>query len=270
MKQNLEVLISSLEKEPQKLISRMNIECDAVIVNQGNNEGRYVLETADGFKVNVIESRERGVGKSRNMALDGADSEIVLFSDDDIVYLKGYSESVLKAFDSEPDADIIMFNVNVREERRTYHINNRKRVYKWNVGRYPAYAAAARLDSIRKADVRFSLLFGGGAEYSCGEDSLFFMDCLKAGLRIKAVPDVIGREEAHDSTWFHGYNDKFFIDRGVLLYFLYGGLAPVWAIRFVVSKKKLYGNSVRPRDAYALIRQGIKTGKKAKKDITRA
>lgn len=267
MKRNLEVLISSLEKEPQDLISRMNLECDAVLVNQGDNEDKYVFETADGLKVNVTGSCERGVGRSRNMALDEADSEIVLFSDDDIVYSEGYADRVLKAFESEPGADIIMFNVNVREERRTYFINKRKNVHKWNVGRYPAYAAAARLDSIRKAGVRFSLLFGGGAEYSCGEDSLFLMDCLKAGLKIKAVPELIGREEASGSTWFHGYNDKFFIDRGVLFYFLYGRLAPVWAVRYVMTKKSLYGSSVCPRDAYALIMKGIKEGKEIKKNI---
>lgn len=270
MKRNLEVLISSLEKDPEDLISRMNLECDAVLVNQGNSEEKYEFETADGHKVKVTGSRERGVGRSRNMALDGADSEIVLFSDDDIVYSKGYADRVLKAFDSEPGADIIMFNVNVREDRRTYFINRRRNIRKWNVGRYPAYAAAARLDSIRKAGVRFSLLFGGGAEYSCGEDSLFFMDCLKAGLRIKAVPDVIGQEEARESTWFHGYNDKFFIDRGVLFCFLYGRLAPVWAVRFVLAKKKLYSGSVSPHDAYALIKKGIKQGRKIKKDIAGA
>lgn len=266
MKRNLEVLMSSLEKDPMDLISHINLECDAVIVNQGNNENKYAFETADGYRVNVIESRGRGVGKSRNMALEEADSEIVLFSDDDIVYSEGYAGRVLKAFDSEPGADIIMFNVDVREERRTYFNNRRKNVYKWNVGRYPAYAAAARLDRIRKANVRFSLLFGGGAEYSCGEDSLFFMDCLKAGLKIKAFPDVIGQELARESTWFHGYNDKFFIDRGVLFYFLYGWLAPLWGIRFVMAKKKLYGSSVSPRDAYALIRRGINEGKRIKKE----
>lgn len=266
MKRNLELLISSLEKDPQMLISRMNLECDAVIVNQGNSEGKSAFETEEGHMVQVTESCARGVGLSRNTALDAADSEIILFSDDDIVYSKGYASSVLRAFDSEPDADIIMFNVNVREERRTYWTEKRKRVRKWTVGRYPAYAAAARLDSIRKSGLKFSLLFGGGAEYSCGEDSLFFMDCLKAGLKIVAVPVVIGTEEPRDSTWFRGYNDKFFRDRGVLLYFLYGGLAMVWAVRFVIAKKKLYGDSVRPREALRLLKEGIKTGRMIKKN----
>ena len=38
------------------------------------------------------------------------------------------------------------------------------------------------------AHITFSLLFGGGAKYSNGEDSLFLKDCLKYGLVVYAVP----------------------------------------------------------------------------------
>ena len=217
----LEVLISALEKDPAALISHMNLECDAVLVNQGSEEGCYEISSDNGQKVRVFESKERGVGRSRNKALDHAESEIILFSDDDIVYSKGYKDLVLNAFRSEPDADIIMFNFNVDEARRTYHIDKAINVRKWSVGRYPAYAAAAKLESIRKSKVSFSPLFGGGAIYSSGEDNLFFMDCLRAGLKIKAVPVTIGTEEYRESTWFHGFNEKFFKDRGVLYSFLF-------------------------------------------------
>ena len=134
-------------------------------------------------------------------------------------------------------------------------------VHKWSVGRYPAFAAAARLGSIKRSGVRFSDLFGGGAKYSSGEDNLFFMDCLKAGLVIKAVPVTIGTEEPRRSTWFNGYNEKFFKDRGVLYSFLYGRLATVWALRFVMAKKKSYISSVKPADAFKWMREGIAEGK---------
>jgi len=261
MKRNLEVLISSHEKDPYKLASGMNLECDAVIVNQGNKDGCYEFRTDRAFNVKLLESSERGVGKSRNHALDLADSKIVLFSDDDIVYSEGYAERVLAAFSENKDADVIMFNVNVREERKTYHINKKLKVHKWSVGRYPAYAAAAKLESISSSGLRFSTLFGGGAKYSNGEDSLFFMDCLRTGLIIKAVPVLIGTEKPHESTWFHGFNEKFFRDRGVLYHFLYGKTALLWALRFVLAKKKTYGKDIKPSAAFRLMREGIKEGK---------
>ena len=45
MRRNLEVLVSSLEKDPRLLISHMNLECDAVIVNQGYKDVSYELKT---------------------------------------------------------------------------------------------------------------------------------------------------------------------------------------------------------------------------------
>ncbi len=261
MTEDIEVLISALGKDAQELASGMNLECDAVIVDQGSREDRYEFKTQEGSIVRVIESRDRGIGLSRNLALKEAKGRIVLFSDDDIVYSKGYAEGILKAFEAHPEADIIMFNVDVAEYRKTYRIDKEIRVHKWSVGRYPAYAAAARLDSIRKAKVKFSVLFGGGARYSNGEDSLFFMDCLRSGLKIIGVPYNIGTEIPRESTWFHGYNDKFFFDRGVLYSYLYGSAAGIWALRFVLVKRRNYADSMKPKDAFMLMKKGIKEGK---------
>ena len=38
-------------------------------------------------------------------------------------------------------------------------------------------------------------------------------------------------------TWFHGYNEKFFYDRGVLYHFLYGKAAFLMALRFLYKQK---------------------------------
>ena len=255
MERNLEVLVSALEKDPRILASHMNLECDAVLIDQCDREAEDEFETEGSHKVRVFESPERGAGRSRNMALEKADSKIVLFSDDDIVYSKGYADSVLKAFEEHPDADIIMFNFNVREERRTYHTDRLVRVRKWSVGRYPAYAIAVRGSRLHEA---------GGAEYSNGEDNLFFMDCLRSGLKIIAVPVLIGTEEPRESTWFNGYNEKFFKDRGVLYCFLYGGLAQLWAVRFILAKKRLYSGSIKPAQAYKIMKEGIREGKRVK------
>ena len=87
------------------------------------------------------------------------------------------------------------------------------------------------------------------------------MDCLRAGLVIKAVPVNIGKEVPRKSTWFNGFNEKFFRDRGVLYSFLYGKYAKIWALRFVLAKKKSYEKSVKPSDAYRWMKEGIAEGK---------
>ena len=86
MTEDIEVLISALGKDAQELASGMNLECDAVIVDQGSREGRYEFKTQEGSIVRVIESGDRGIGLSRNLALEEAKGRIVLFSDDDIMF----------------------------------------------------------------------------------------------------------------------------------------------------------------------------------------
>ena len=103
-------------------------------------------------------------------------------------------------------------------------------------------------------------LFGGGAKYSNGEDSLFIHDCLKKGLKIYAVPVIIGHEMEREggSTWFSGYNEKFFYDRGVLYHYLYGIMQKPFALRFILRHKKKMCTEIRPMDALKLMLKGMK------------
>lgn len=111
---------------------------------------------------------------------------------------------------------MILFNMDVPEDRATYHIDGYGRVRWYNCGRYPTYSFSARTEKLREANIAFSLLFGGGARYSNGEDSLFLAECIRKGLKVFKAPVTIGKENGRPSTWFHGYNEKFFYDRGVL------------------------------------------------------
>ncbi|OQA26963.1 MAG: Glycosyl transferase family 2 [Firmicutes bacterium ADurb.Bin354] len=257
----LEVLVSALENDADALPVKMNLHTDAVIINQSSEDSAREIETGDGKRVRIFECNERGVGRSRNRALSEAEGEIILFSDEDIILDDDYEEKVLSEFDKNPDADLILFNFEVNENRRTYWIEKNKRVWKHSCGRYPAYSAAARLRSLQKANVKFSLLFGGGAPYSNGEDSLFFTDCLRAGLKIVAVPVKLGKETYRDSTWFKGYTEKFFYDRGVLFHFLYGKAAVLWAARFAIVKRKTMCREIPPAKAFNLMKKGIEKGK---------
>lgn len=71
----------------------------------------------------------------------------------------------------------------------------------------------------------FNLLFGGGAKYSCGEDSIFLAGVLKAGLKVWTIPGYIGTVTHGDSTWFNGYTDKYLYDKGVLMRNIFGTMA---------------------------------------------
>ncbi len=254
----LEMLISALEQaDVEGMLASMHLEADSVLIHQTDHEDEREITVA-GHRMRIYETAERGVGRSRNSALEHSSRELVLFSDEDIVYDRGYGGRICRAFEKCFDADILLFNVRVNEARRTYWTDKAHRVHQWNCGRYPAYAIAGRRESLVKAGVRFSLLFGGGAPHSNGEDSLFLMDCLRKGLKIIALPVVIGEEQERESTWFHGYNEKFFYDRGYLYHYLYRGWAKLYATQFILRKKGFMCKDVPAKRAFQLMLQGIR------------
>ncbi len=256
----VQVLASVMNETVENIVEHMGLDSDAVIINQCERLGMQKLEYR-GHMVSFYSFPDRGVGRSRNEAIMRADQDICLFSDGDIIYEPGYAEAIAAEFERTPGADMILFNIDVEESRRTYHIEKRKRVHWYNCGRYGAVSFAIKRDSLLKSGVTFSLLFGGGARYSNGEDSLFLKEFMKKGYRVYTAPVTIGREEAGGSTWFAGYNERFFADRGVLYHFLYGKLAWAMSLRFLLAHKGIFCNEVSVTQAYIWMKQGIREGR---------
>lgn len=257
----LQLLVAAVKKEPLKLAEEMHIDSDAIIVSQGNGYG-YEELNYKGHRLRYFAMEESGVGLNRNTSLLHAQADIVLFADEDIVYCEGYEKKVLAEFEAHPEADMLLFNVKASEGRETYHNENYGRVRWYNSGRYPTYSFAVKRVCLHKNNITFSLLFGGGAKYSNGEDSLFLRDCLKAGMKVYRVPVHIGDETARESTWFHGYNEKVFFDRGVLYSYLYGHLDKLMALRWLMAHKEELCKEIPLKEAYKIMCRGIKEGRK--------
>jgi len=256
-----ELLIASVNADPDSLIKKMKVSSDAILSNQCGHDSFEDIEY-EGHKIKVLNSSLRGVGVNRNNALYTSDADICLFSDEDLIYEPSYEEKVISAFKNHPDASVITFNFTVDERRRTY-FNEDAHLINWrNYGRYPAYAIAIRREDIISRNIKYSELFGGGAKYSNGEDSLFLHDCLKAGLKIYAETDVLGMEEYRESTWFKGYTDKFFFDRGVLYHFLYGKMAVIFGFRFLFKNRNEMLKDISLQKAFSLLCKGVKEGKR--------
>lgn len=256
----VQLLVSCVDKDVAQMLEKQKLTGSAVVVNQCDKDAEEHL-CLNKAEAAVYHRKERGVGRSRNLALSKADREICLFSDEDIVYTDGYEALIEAEFAAHPEADGILFQVEVTPERKTYQNDTFGRVSLWNCGRYPAYSMAFRREKLQNTKVEFSHLFGGGAPYSNGEDSLFIRQLIKAGLRIYKSPVCIGEEIPRPSTWFTGYHEKFFFDRGVLYHFLYGAAAPLWGFRFVFTKRKEMCQQVAWTKAYKLLLSGIRRGK---------
>lgn len=228
----LEVLISTMHREDHLLLSEMHIASDAVVVNQCDRNEVEVFEH-NGHTVKWLSLAERGVGLSRNTAMMRATADILLFADDDIVYCDNYEQLVLDAFRENPKADVILFNFESLNPDRPEAITKKTHRLRWyNCLRYGAFRIAIRREALLRKNLSFSLLFGGGARHSAGEDNLFITNCTQARLRVIAYTAVLGTVRQEESTWFRGYDEKYYRDRGALFAAMYGRWAKMALIAF--------------------------------------
>ena len=213
-----EVLVATMHQADTSLIKKMNIQSDVVIANQA--DGYSFQQTINGDKsVKMITTPSRGVGLNRNLALLMATADILLFADDDVVYADGYAQSIKNAFLEIPDADVIIFGMELTKNGAVFKTvkNPIRRVHPVNSMKYGTCVMAVRRNSIQKANICFSTLFGGGCRYGSGEDSLFLLECFRKKLRVYTHSYVLGKCAKDESSWFQGYNEKYFYDKGAWL-----------------------------------------------------
>ena len=116
-------------------------------------------------------------------------------------------------------------------------------IHNFNCGRFGAVRISCKRKSILKNAICFNTMFGGGCEFSAGEDNMFLRDCLKKGLKIIAVPDyILHLKNDRESTWFHGYTDKFFFDLGASYFVLYGKFGLFFAVIQLFRHRKIWLN----------------------------
>ncbi|MBM7606286.1 glycosyltransferase involved in cell wall biosynthesis [Metabacillus crassostreae] len=237
----VEVLVSTMHQKDLTLINKMNIKGDAIIINQCDRN-EYIESNDHNRSLRMYSFSEFGVGKSRNNALMRSTGDICLMADDDMVYVDNYEEIVLNAFIENPKADMILFNVPILKKngQKIIKVKENKRVSFFNSLKYGTVNIAYRREKIIKRNIFFSLLFGGGARYGCGEDSIFITESLKKGMKIYSNKSIIAEIQEGESTWFTGYNEKFFFDKGALFAAISKKGAYLLAIQFIIRKRKLY------------------------------
>jgi glycosyltransferase involved in cell wall biosynthesis len=259
----LQVLVATMHQADLSIAKKMNIRCDAVIANQADRDEVAVSETEYGTW-KMITTPTRGVGLNRNIALMAADADIVVFGDDDMMYYDDMPAKVAEAFDKIPQADVLIFGLDIVKkgeiiEKRRSPI---RRLHVWNAMRYGTARVAVRRQALLDHNITFHQSFGGGCPFSAGEDSLFLKTCFDAGLKVYSHSYVLGTCCKDTSTWFTGYNEKYFYDRGVLVRKLFPRMYGLMALYFGVRFKRETNSGVLRR--LRLVYAGVRGGKNMK------
>ena len=242
MGSRVQVLVAAMHQNDHSLLEKLNIQSDAIVGNQCDyNSIEHFTWGESNNNITYLNLNERGVGLNRNNALMRATGEFCIFADDDMTYIDGYPQIVETCFDENKDADVIVFNIKENKPTR-YIIKKFHRVRWYNFLRYGAVRIAIRRKKVFEQGILFNLCFGGGTEHSAGEDILFLSECLRKGLHIYAAPEGIARlNDNRESTWFQGYTDKFFMDKGFLYSILSKKLKRMLCLQDSIRHEKLYG-----------------------------
>ncbi len=248
----LEVLISCMHQTDASIIEKTGIETDVLVVNQCDRNAEEAFDFTNRRRetchARILHTTERGLSRSRNMAIAHARGDVCLICDDDERMEPDYEMKILTAFDLHPNCHILAFALH--HPTRTYP--NREH----NIG----YIQAAKVGSVQLAfrrcelitSIRFCEKMGSGTGNGAGEENKFIIDCLRHGVHIRYVPDVIATVSQEASLWFHGYDRTYWINRGwqarmtygIVIGFAYVCYTGLWRARHVErehsSLKKFY------------------------------
>ena len=253
---NMQVLLSAMYLEDENYIDTLNIKTDCLVINQCDRECDKKIRHDTGeasCDVRYIETRQRGLSKSRNMAMDEASADICIFCDNDVEYVKGYDRIIKDAFDRYDDADVIVFFI--KRPERTKPVFSKP-------GRM-GYLSVLKIFSpeiafLRKnlSGIRFDEDFGAGAKYYMGEENIFLYDCLKKGKKIMYVPTMIARVRDEPSTWYQGMDERFFISRGAGYEAMSRWFSLILILQFAIRKRKMYTDRISTKRAVAKMLEG--------------
>ena len=211
----IEILLSCMNQKDFSITEKMNLTTDILIVNQCN-ENKYEERVINGKKQRMIYTTQRGLSQSRNELLNNMEGDIGIICDDDVIYEKDYETKIKKAYLEMKDADIVIFNIKaLNNKRELYTIKNKIKAPKYR--NYSSVRITFKKNSLYNNNLWFNRNFGAGSKYSSGEESLLLRKANKKKLKIYEYPEMIADVDFSNSSWFQGYTEKFFFDKGAWL-----------------------------------------------------
>ncbi len=250
----LEVLISCMHQADASLVQRSGISCDALVINQCHREDYLECD-----RIRMFSTRERGLTRSRNMAIQNARGDVCLLCDDDEEFVPDFDKKILETYEKLPQADVIIFKMVGRipsfpDKVMALKFPKTMKVSSWQI--------SFRREKLLQSGVRFDELLGAGTGNGAEEELKFLLDCQRAGLKIWYAPVEIAAVKQETSTWYDGFNEKFFENRGATTRYILGvPMALLYGVYYVVKKRSMYKDTLTMGKAWKALCRGIRENK---------
>ena len=149
--------------------------------------GAYLPDSLLRPDVTVSRIESRGAAVNRNNAIDCCTADIILFSDDDLIYTPEQLLQVIETFEINPDVDVATFEA-THPAGPVYPAASCRLGDPLPRGYWvSAYQIACRRQSV--GDLRCHPEFGAGAPVFTGaDDELFLLAAIRRGLHCRFFP----------------------------------------------------------------------------------
>src|SRR5690606_28422854 len=172
---DLEILVATMHRTSLDFLDAMFAKSGfghfkVLIINQTDENS---LLHSNNPKIRVINSFEKGLSKSRNLAINNATGAICLNVDDDVVFVKGFSEIIADAF-NEYNTPIVTFETLTTEGKSYWKYPKKAMPHNSYVSRKTlSIEIAFKVSEIIERNLYFAERFGLGAQFEDAENFVF-------------------------------------------------------------------------------------------------
>lgn len=234
-----QVLVSCMHSDIH-ILKKLNLHHDAVVINQCDVETENIKRLDN--HITFVDTPTRGLSVSRNLAIQYADAEICVLSDDDEFFESGIQDKISEVYKNYPQADIIIF----KNKGRKSKLGNRpKKLNFFDLFKVSSCQITFRRNSITSGKLQFDRNLGSGSGNGAGEENKFLIDAYRAGCLLFYYPLEISSLNETESQWFEGCNADFFYNRGTTTRYVLGApLSIIYAFYYVLTHHWKYRNDI--------------------------
>lgn len=230
-KHDIEILIATMHRNNLEFLKNMFPSgyghLQLLIVNQTSKDA--VLQS-DSKSIKIINNFEKGLSKSRNLALEHATASICLFADDDIVFIEDFEKSIIKAF-KENNVPVITFQIQTTTDELFWNYPAKNGFHKKLNNILSPEIAIKRTDIITNT-ISFNEHFGLGAIFEDSENYIFLKEVakkLQMPYFYKKTIAIHPPETSSDQI----ASDKHLFARAALNYKFHKNLVYLWLIKML-------------------------------------
>lgn len=246
---DLEILVATMHRTSLDFLNAMFAESGmegfkVLIVNQTDENS--MLESSNP-NIRVINSFEKGLSKSRNLAIQNAIGPLCFNTDDDVVFMKGFAAVIVKAYNTHPNP-IITFKTLTTEGKDYWKYPKKGMVHnRFVTQKTLSIEISFKLAEVLNKNLFFDERFGLGAQFEDAENFVFLTDAKKLGLTPFFYPEYITIHPPLSSS-DDVESDRLLYAKAAIKTYDYGIFSYIWVFKFVffIYRKKYISLSEIP------------------------